>query len=104
MKKIIKSVNWKKINFFTLMAVALLMLLPMTTRAQSDGFFRGSQEYDNRDASATTIGFTANNQTFGSNTYNIDNEQFGAPLDSGLLVMTVLGALYGACSKRKIES
>ena len=84
----------KKILF----AIAIVLTLGLTANAQeSDGFFRNWDNSINRgfgdddilDISNPGIG------TFGAS----DNEQ--APLGSGLLVLTALGAGYAVVRKRR---
>lgn len=67
------------------------MLLPMTSFAQqtSDDFFRVDDAFNgNRDVLAITL------------IGNLANDDFGAPLGSGLLILTAAGAGY-AISRRK---
>lgn len=69
------------------LTMVLGMLLPMTTNAQSDGFFRGgSDNYDNRDSGMELGGSTAENPT---------------PVGSGLLVLTIAGACYVAWKRKR---
>lgn len=76
------------------MSIAVMIFLgliaPLTTNAQSDGFFRYNEDtYDNRDAINI---WTANN--------GFQHDDFGAPLGTGLLILTAAGAGY-AISRRK---
>ena len=74
------------------MLLALLMgfVAPMTASAQSDGFFRGGNDnYQNRDSEIPITGS------------GIQNDDFGAPLGSGLLILTVVGAGYAISRRRK---
>ncbi len=86
------------------LAMALCMLSPTTTTAQSDGFFRDAGEYSNRDGNGA---YSLNNQTFGSDVnggYNLNNQTFGqdpAPLGSGLLILTAVGAGYAAVRRKR---
>ena len=86
------------------LAMALGMLLPSVGHAQSDGFFRDAGEYSNRDGNAA---YSLNNQTFGSDVnggYNLNNQTFGqdpAPLGSGLLILTAVGAGYAAVRRKR---
>ena len=68
------------------------MFLGLSTIAQrSDGFFRNNEDtYDNRDANINI--WTANN--------GFQHDDFGAPLGTGLLILTAAGAGY-AISRRK---
>ncbi len=100
------------------LAMALGMLLPTTTHAQSDGFFRGGSNYSNRDGtynlniqtfgSGISDNYGLNNQTFGSGIgdgYNLNNQTFGqeAPLGSGLIIMLAAGGAY-ALKKSKEQN
>lgn len=71
-------------------AMAFGMLMPTTMNAQSDEFFRGSDEVMNRESEAISV------------TGGITNQQFGqeTPLGSGLLIMVAAGAGY-AMARRK---
>ena len=74
------------------LAMAVGMLLPMTTNAQSDGFFRGGYDsYNSRDE------ININSNTGGG----IQNDDFGAPLGSGLLILTAAGAGYAITRRRR---
>ena len=81
----------KTLKALVLTAVlAFGMLLPMTTNAQNDGFFRNlNEDYDNRDGETIITGS------------GITNQQFGAPLGSGLLVLVAAGAGYVALKKKE---
>ena len=86
----------KKITKIKAMFLALIMLLgiiaPVTATAQhSDGFFRYNEDlYNDRDANINI--WTANN--------GFQHDDFGAPLGTGLLILTAAGAGY-AISRRK---
>ena len=86
----------KKITKIKAMFIALMMLLgliaPVTATAQhSDGFFRGGNDnYENRSEGI--------NDNTGS---GIQNDDFGAPLGSGLLILTALGAGYAVAKRRR---
>lgn len=86
------------------MAMALGMLLPTTTTAQSDGFFRDAGEYSNRDGSGS---YSIGTQQFGSDVnggYNIGTQNFGqdpAPLGSGLIVMLAAGGAYALVRRKR---
>ena len=71
------------------LAMAMIALLPMTTQAQTDGFFRGGEDYENRDSDITLNGM---------NTQNFDT---GAPLGGGLLIMVAAGAGYALLKKKE---
>ena len=71
------------------LAMAVGMLLPMTTNAQSDGFFR-NDNYQNRDVSINDEG-------------GISNWGIGetVPLGSGLMVLAAAGAGYAILRRRR---
>lgn len=81
-------------------AVAAMLLMPVTTLAQSDGFFRGGDNYMNRDGGP--FGDIVN-QGFGDDGGNtVTNQSFGeAPVGSGLLILTAIGAGYAVLKKKK---
>ena len=72
--------------------IFLGLIAPLTTNAQSDGFFRNNEDtYDNRDAINI---WTANN--------GFQHDDFGeSPLGSGLLVMLAAGASYAISRRRR---
>ena len=74
--------------------VMACVLLPTTTNAQSDGFFRGGN--DNYEDRGSGSGININ-----SNPGGITNDDFGAPLGSGLLIMVAAGAGYAAMRRRR---
>ena len=76
----------KKILF----TIAIIMTMALSANAQSDGFFNNyyNDVYNDRMSNPNEIGLVMPGSTIGSNT----NES--APLGSGLLIMTVLGAAY----------
>ena len=80
-------------NYMKTLIMLLGIVIPMMARAQStDGFFRGSSEnYENR-----TVEIDITSNTGGG----IQNDDFGTPLGSGLLILTAVGAGY-AISKRR---
>ncbi len=82
----------KTLKVLMLTAVfALGMFLPMTTNAQSDGFFRDlNEDYENREGGTT---FNINNQTFGQD----------VPIGSGLLIMAAAGGAYALSRRRKVK-
>ncbi len=96
--------NRKTIRVLALsLAMAVVLLLPSKTNAQSDGFFRDTGgDYSNRDA-----GTMGGNEFFGMVGYigyGSSNETFNttdAPLGSGLLLLTALGAGHAVLRKRK---
>ena len=87
-------------NIVLAMAMAVGLLLPMTMFAQNDGFFRGGGDYINRDGGASG---DIVNQGFGDNGGNtVTNQSFGeAPVGSGLLILTVMGAGYAALRRKR---
>ena len=83
------------VKFFNLKTVVLSVLmaavmLPSVLKAQrTDGFFRGEEDnYVNRDGDISITG-------------GITNESYGAPVGSGLLILTAAGAGYAALRRRK---
>lgn len=75
------------------LAMALGMLLPTTTNAQNDGFFRGNMDnYENRDAGINS------NDGAGISNWGIGEE---VPLGSGLLVLVAAGAGYAAMRRKR---
>lgn len=77
-------------SIITALVLAAVFILPVSLNAQSDGFFRGgeSENYSNRD---------------GGPTAGIQNNGIGqpeAPLGSGLLILSAVGAGY-AIARRK---
>lgn len=94
------------------LAMALGMLSPATVLAQGDDFFRDGGGYTDRAGSggyaisSQTFGLNSyiiSNQTFGLNSYDITNQTFGdeAPLGSGLLILTAVGAGYAAVRRKR---
>lgn len=74
----------------TMMAVGMLM--PFSSYGQggrSDGFFSGGDNYENRDGGMPEV------------SGGITNDNFGAPLDSGLLIMASAGIGYLLLKKRR---
>ena len=87
-----------KLKTLLLSATLAIILLPMKTTAQYDGFIRSDGNYENRDVS-TSIGI--NTENFGENQSGMSTENFGnAPLTGGFLVLFAAGAVY-AIKKRK---
>lgn len=80
----------KKILF----TIAILMTMAFCANAQSDGFFRsyGNNDYTNR---------TNDNTFILPNAHGTDYDYDSAPLGSGLLILTALGAGYAVKRKRK---
>ena len=104
-----KKRKLKSILLSLMMAIGLM--LPSTSHAQNDGFFRDRGDYySNRDDTQSITnqtfgsnGYNLDNQTFGSNGYNLTNQTFGAPLGSGLLIMVMAGLGYAIVKKQERE-
>ena len=80
----------KKIIF----AIAIVLTIGFSASAQSDGFFRGGDGGGNRtDISGTTPALPQGG-------VGVRNDDQPAPLGSGLLVLTALGAGYAFSRKR----
>ena len=87
----------KKILF----TIAIVIMLVCGAKAQSDGFFRGGDSgYSGRDGEGSGISGTTPNLVGGGVGLHNTDQPGGAPLGSGLLVLTVLGAGY-AVSRRE---
>ena len=82
----------KKILF----AIAIVLTIGLTANAQNkqDSFF-GWDDNNDRTTPDWTTGFIVPNLGLG------DNDNVPAPLGSGLLVLTALGAGYAVARKRK---
>ena len=81
----------KKILF----AIAIVLTLGLTANAQGrDGFFSSWDNNNNRDPEWNTTDFIVPNIVLG------DNNDVNAPLGSGLLVLTALGAGYAVARKK----
>lgn len=83
--------------FIMASAMVVILLLPMTTTAQSsmDGFFAN--------AASETCDFRAGSNSL-DELINASNQQFGeneSPLGSGLVIMIMAGIVYVALRKRK---
>ena len=77
----------------------LAFLIVLGASAQSDDFFKSSKNDDYSDRGTPDPGLVMPNLPGGGvGAYNTDQ---GAPLGSGLLVLTALGAGYAAFRKRK---
>ena len=95
--KVIKKDNkMKKILF----AIALVMTMGLAASAQNDGFFKSSNIENNRAGSNEIGAITPANPGGGIGDYGTDQP---APLGSGLLVLTALGAGYALTRKRNEE-
>ena len=77
-----------------LLAIALIITLGVTATAQSDGFFKsyGNNDYTNR---------TDDNIFVLPDAHDTNYDYDSAPLGSGLLILTILGAGYALKKKRK---
>ncbi|MBO2523165.1 MAG: hypothetical protein CW336_04805 [Bacteroidetes bacterium] len=89
--------------FVLSLAMALGMLLPATMFAQRND---NLLQFDDNDVGRN--GFATNwalyNSSFGSGGYNLNNQTFGqdpAPLGSGLLILTAIGAGYAAVRRKR---
>ena len=93
-----RKTKMKSVVFAVAMSVGLLS--SMTTLAQSDGFFRDGGNYMNRDGGPSG---DIVNQGFGDDGGNtVTNQSFGeAPVGSGLLILTAIGAGYAVLKKKK---
>ena len=79
----------KKILF----AIALIMVLSFGANAQSDGFFKSNDGgYSNRETTGTGIMALPD--------HGADTDQT-APLGSGMLILTAMGAGYAISRRRK---
>ena len=76
------------------LAMVMALSIPIAATAQGGLFQRGEEPLRSDEAAALT------NQAFGGTDGGITNQTFGAPLDSGLLVLLAVGAGY-ATLKRK---
>lgn len=83
-----KQKNMMKTLVFSI-ALALGTLAPTAMNAQNDDFFRAPDDYNtNRDI----LGFVIVNNGIG---------QQETPLNSGLLILTVIGAGYAVTKRKK---
>jgi len=81
-----KKIAFAKAFVLSVFVVALLSL-PNLANAQNDDFFRVEDEYNgNRDVAYT---------------WAITNNDFGAPIGSGLLVLTIAGAGYAVARRKR---
>ena len=79
-----------KLKAFVLSQMMVAMMLPMTMFAQKNDNFVTDYNYGNRDA---IVNWTIVN--------GIENDDFGAPLGSGLLILTAVGAGYAVAKRRR---
>ena len=78
-----------------LLATALIMMIGLFANAQGrDGFF-SSWDNDNYENRATDPSFSLNFPN------HFDSDDNGAPLGSGLIILSALGAGYAVARKRK---
>ena len=87
----------QKMKVFALV-MAMLLLLPIFAFAQkSDGFFKVNDDYYNR---GIGNGFDVAAENFGEyGGFGVSHEDFGAPVESGFLIMIGAGLTY-LCFKR----
>lgn len=83
------DIKMKKILF----AIAIVMMLGMTANAQRDGFFRDYDDNVNRENDGLP-------KILGGELGGLNGDQ-DAPLGTGLLVLTALGAGYAVARRRK---
>ena len=79
-----------------LLAIAFVFVMALGASAQggrTDGFFGYSDDSNDRTSDYHDINFPINHFT--------NHDQEGAPLGSGLLILTALGAGYAVTRKRK---
>lgn len=88
----------KKILF----AIAIVLTISLSANAQrKDGFFNNSYDNVNRgDADPTDAGLGLPNN-YGLVTGGLYGEDQDAPLGTGLLILTALGAGYAVARKKK---
>ena len=77
----------------TLFALAMVMTMGLCANAQSDGWFRSGVEYYEERLSSDDI-----NISMPKHDQNTDQ---GAPLGSGLLILTAMGAGYTLKKRNK---
>jgi len=100
-----KNTKRKLKTMVLMVAMAAGMLLPTTVSAQ--GLFNSS--FGHSGSGGVSNGAFANsgstevtNESFGTNSGDVNNQNFGkAPLGSGLLIMLVAGAGYAALKRKK---
>ena len=79
--------------------LALGMLMPTITNAQSDGFFRNQNDYENRADEGLSNEIFGENNTFGP----AAPTNINAPLGSGLLIMMMAGAGYAVARRKRFS-
>ena len=84
----------KKILF----TIAIVLTMVLGASAQTDGFFRngGNDDYGNRDLGGSTATPRLPQGTVGGS-----NDDQAAPLGSGLVILTALGAGYAVKRSRE---
>lgn len=99
-----KTIKKMSRDFVISAAIAVMLLLPTTTNAQTriDGFFNSSSdtdEYNNR----TDYSGDVSNQTFGQYFgFNLGGiPQQDTPVGSGLIIMTIASASYVLLKKKE---
>jgi len=90
--------------FVLSLAMALCMLSPATVLAQ--GGNDNLLLFDNNDVwrSGYATNWALYNSSFGEGGYNLNNQTFGqdpAPMGSGLLILTAVGAGYAAVRRKR---
>ena len=82
-----------------LLTIAIVLTMDLGASAQSDGFFKNYRDdvYGDRGGTGSDPLMPAL-PGGGVGAYNTDQ---GAPLGSGLLVLTALGAGYAVCRKKR---
>ena len=78
------------------LTIALVITLGLSASAQSDGFFRGGSDAGSNDRAGGAMPILPSGNV---GTVNSD-QPATAPLGSGLLVLTALGAGYALAKKR----
>lgn len=96
-----KTIRLKALVLFGAMAFG--MLLPSTMFAQGND---NLLQFDDNDfgRSGFSTDWSLFNQNFGSGGYNLNNQTFGqdpAPLGSGLLILTAIGAGYAVVRRKR---
>ena len=76
-----------------LFAIAIVMMLGMTANAQRDGFFRDYDDNVNRENDGLP-------KILGGELGGLNGDQ-DAPLGTGLLILTALGAGYAVARKKR---
>ena len=80
-----------------LLAIAIILTLGFNANAQRNDAFFNTWSSSNDDSWRTTIALTIPSGGLGA----IEGDPSGAPLGSGILVLTALGAGYAAAKKKR---